>query len=215
MIRVLISAASAAMHAGLAALIAASPDLVVARSDMRHTTLAAEIEETHPDVVLLDLDWRNSDPIATLPATSTEPDAAALVVLADTPQSAWIADALRAGVHAILPRDATSGEIIAAVQAAATGLVALHPAVIAALIPAITTPARTLIPTTGIPALTPREIEVLDMLAQGLGNKIIARQLGISEHTVKFHIGSIFTKLNATSRTEAVTIGARLGLIML
>jgi DNA-binding CsgD family transcriptional regulator len=64
-------------------------------------------------------------------------------------------------------------------------------------------------------ALTPREIEVLGMLAEGLGNKSVARRLSISEHTVKFHVSSIFTKLNAKSRTEAVTLGARLGLIML
>jgi DNA-binding CsgD family transcriptional regulator len=63
--------------------------------------------------------------------------------------------------------------------------------------------------------LTPREIEVLGMLAEGLGNKTIARRLGISEHTVKFHVGSILAKLDASSRTEAVTLGARRGLIML
>jgi DNA-binding NarL/FixJ family response regulator len=63
--------------------------------------------------------------------------------------------------------------------------------------------------------LTPREIEVLGMIAEGLGNKIIAARLGISDHTVKFHIASIFAKLNAGSRTEAVTIGIRQGLIMI
>jgi two-component system, NarL family, response regulator YdfI len=63
--------------------------------------------------------------------------------------------------------------------------------------------------------LTPREVEVLHMLAEGLGNKTIARRLGISEHTVKFHVGSIFAKLNASSRTEAVTLGVRQGLVML
>jgi DNA-binding NarL/FixJ family response regulator len=58
-------------------------------------------------------------------------------------------------------------------------------------------------------------VEVLQMLAEGLGNKAIARRLSISEHTVKFHIGSIFSKLNASSRTEAVILGARQGLILL
>jgi DNA-binding NarL/FixJ family response regulator len=63
--------------------------------------------------------------------------------------------------------------------------------------------------------LTAREIEVLTMLAEGEGNKQIARRLGISEHTVKFHVGSILGKLNASSRTEAVTAGLRQGLIVL
>jgi len=65
------------------------------------------------------------------------------------------------------------------------------------------------------PPLTTREIEVLGMLAEGVGNKAIARHLDISEHTVKFHISSIFSKLNASSRTEAVILGARQGLILL
>ncbi|OLE69659.1 MAG: hypothetical protein AUI36_04615 [Cyanobacteria bacterium 13_1_40CM_2_61_4] len=61
--------------------------------------------------------------------------------------------------------------------------------------------------------LTPREIEVLRMLGEGLGNKMVADRLGISEHTVKFHISSIFTKLDASTRTEAVTLGIRQGII--
>jgi DNA-binding NarL/FixJ family response regulator len=63
--------------------------------------------------------------------------------------------------------------------------------------------------------LSPREIQVLSMLAEGVGNKTIAWKLGISEHTVKFHVASIMTKLNAGSRTEAVTQGIRRGLILI
>jgi NarL family two-component system response regulator YdfI len=63
--------------------------------------------------------------------------------------------------------------------------------------------------------LTPREAEILNMMAEGLGNKQIAWRLSISEHTVKFHISSIFTKLQVSSRTEAVTSGIRQGLIMI
>ncbi len=63
--------------------------------------------------------------------------------------------------------------------------------------------------------LTPREIEVLRMMAEGLGNKEIAVRLGISDHTVKFHISSILAKVGASSRTEAVTIGIRMGLVLL
>lgn len=63
--------------------------------------------------------------------------------------------------------------------------------------------------------LTPREIEILGMMAEGLGNKVIAARLGISTHTVKFHVASIFAKLDAGSRTEAVTIGVRQALIMI
>jgi DNA-binding NarL/FixJ family response regulator len=118
------------------------------------------------------------------------------------------------GVQAILPRSATAEEIVPTVVAAAAGLVVLHPDIFDSLLPVLPSTARTL-PTSPLQALTPREIEVLGMLAEGLGNKAIAGRLSISEHTVKFHVSSIFTKLNASSRTEAVTLGARQGLIML
>ncbi|MBD0364164.1 MAG: response regulator transcription factor, partial [Coleofasciculus sp. C3-bin4] len=82
------------------------------------------------------------------------------------------------------------------------------------LLPLRESPDPTLTPSL-LQSLTPREIEVLGMLALGLSNKTIAKRLGISDHTVKFHVSSIFTKLNASTRTEAVAVGARLGLIML
>ena len=111
----------------------------------------------------------------------------------------------------MLDRDATRDEIVAAVQAAAAGLVALEPRDAAALMGgAARAPAQS-----PVEPLTPREIEVLRMLAEGEGNKAIAFKLGISEHTVKFHVASILAKLHASSRTEAVTIGVRRGLILL
>ena len=98
-------------------------------------------------------------------------------------------------------------------QAAAAGLIVLHHESTAAILPLLSAAARP-IPTAGGETLTPREIEVLGMLAEGEGNKQIARRLGISEHTVKFHVGSILAKLGAATRTEAVTLGLRGGLIM-
>jgi DNA-binding NarL/FixJ family response regulator len=95
----------------------------------------------------------------------------------------------------------------AAVQAAAAGLVVLSPRDLEAMLPAAQ-PART------IEALSPREIEVLGMMAEGISNKEIAARMGISEHTVKFHVASIMGKLHAGTRTEAVMLGVRLGLIM-
>jgi DNA-binding NarL/FixJ family response regulator len=115
----------------------------------------------------------------------------------------------------VLPREAGAQEIAAAVRAAAAGLVVLHPDLAGAVGPA--TPARPAPRPSGAPTqpLTPREVEVLALLAEGFGNKAIAPRLGISEHTVKAHLASIFAKLHATTRAEAVVIGARQGLIML
>jgi DNA-binding NarL/FixJ family response regulator len=174
--------------------------------------LADGTERSRPDVVLVALE-RGDDAAPALPlgARSGLP---ALVLLADDPESVEAAEALRYGSRAVLPRDAQPEEITAAIEAVAAGLVVLHPDVAGALAPHLTPIGRP-VPASDGEALTPREIEVLSMLAEGAGNKIIARRLGISEHTVKFHVGSILGKLGASSRTEAVTLGVRQGLILL
>ena len=87
-----------------------------------------------------------------------------------------------------------------------SGLIVLHPQVINN---------QQLLKETNLQILTPREIEVLQMLTNGMSNKIVAQNLHISEHTVKFHVSSIFQKLDVSTRTEAVAVGVRLGLIML
>ncbi len=208
--RVLVAAASVITRAGLQALITTNPALTVVGSSSVAT--AQQVEALRPDVVLLELD--GSEP---LPETLLTLDAGlydfAVLILIDDPQGDRATEALRSGIQGILPLEATADEIIAAVEAVAAGLVVLHPDLVDSLLPVPS--ATRVLPADPNQALTPREVEVLGMLAEGLGNKTIARHLGISEHTVKFHVSSIFTKLNASSRTEAVTLGARQGLIML
>jgi DNA-binding NarL/FixJ family response regulator len=116
-------------------------------------------------------------------------------------------------VRAVLPREVTPEQLRAALEAAAAGLVVVHPAELETVLPA----------PVGLPAaldelpepLTPREREVLQMLAAGLANKEIAARLKISDHTVKFHVASILGKLGASTRTEAVSTGIRRGLVLL
>lgn len=218
MIRALVAAASPVVRAGLEALLARSASVAVVASTAGDS-LADDIETHEPQVVLFAME-RDEPVTSTLASRVTlSPDAAsrtpALVLLADAPNASWVAEAVRAGVRGVLPRDASPDEIVAALEAAAAGLVTL-PAELAAdfvsaLRPAIT--ARTPGPPTQ--PLTRREVEVLGMLAEGLANKNIAARLGISEHTVKTHVASILTKLDAFSRAEAVAIGARQGLILL
>lgn len=118
-------------------------------------------------------------------------------------------------VRAVLPRHASAREILAAVDATLSGLVTLTPDAVDILMRNATrTPVRLAAPT-GLVPLSPREREILALVADGLGNKIVAARLGISEHTVKTHVTSIFTKLGAESRAEAVAIGARIGALML
>ena len=113
----------------------------------------------------------------------------------------------------MLPSDMSPDQIVAGLEAAAAGLIVLHPAEVGAMFPAAEPASSPLAEL--IEPLTPRESEVLQMLASGLANKAIATRLAISEHTVKFHVASILGKLGAASRTEAVTLGIRRGIVLL
>ena len=132
------------------------------------------------------------------------------VVLTDTADPALLGAGLRSNIRAALSTDANASEIVAAVHSAANGLVTLHHP-LAELLLGDQRPA----PAALEEPLSARELEVLSMLAEGLSNKVLAYRLGISEHTVKFHVTSIMAKLRAGSRTEAVMNGIRRGLIMI
>jgi NarL family two-component system response regulator YdfI len=212
-IRVLIVATSEIVCAGLEALLAGHPTLVAVGRWQGTAELAPQLEVQRPDVVLLELESPDDDTLAMLEALIAGLHAPAFVVLTDNPYGTWAAELLRAGVQAVLPHQAPANEIVTAIEAAAAGLVVLQRDTVESLLPPLSPTPRAL-PDPSLQALTPREIEVLSMLAEGLGNKSIAWRLGISEHTVKFHLGSIFAKLHASSRTEAVTLGIRQGLIM-
>lgn len=244
-VRVLVAASSPVVRAGLEALLGASASVTVVGVAAGDAAAVAEhAERLRPDVVLVEVEPGGGDdegedrphgpPAALLAAlaahggeSSSAPSPAAVLLVPDADDAGhWAPAALRAGVRAVLPRTASAAEIALAVESAAAGLVVLHPEVAAALLAAavhadtVDHPApspRAALPDelASGPPLTPREIEVLGMLAEGLGNKQIAPRLGITEHTVKYHVASIFAKLGASSRTEAVMVGARRGLVML
>lgn len=162
-----------------------------------------EAAELSADVIVVDWDHEQAQELIEFAS-----DAPPLIVLAVDPQPPWLGEGLRAGIRGVLPRDASTAEIAAAIDAAAAGLVVLHPdAVDNAAV-------RTRAVAQG-EALSPREIEVLRLVAEGSSNKEIAWKLSISEHTVKFHLNSILSKMHAGSRTEAVMLGLRQGLIPL
>jgi DNA-binding NarL/FixJ family response regulator len=114
------------------------------------------------------------------------------------------------GARRTSSQDVTADQIIAAVHAAAAGLLVMPAEEGTAFLPRspMHEPVQEI-----VEPLTPREMDVLEMLAEGLSNKMIAHRLSISDHTAKFHVNSILAKLNAGTRTEAVTRGIRLGLI--
>jgi NarL family two-component system response regulator YdfI len=210
MIRVLVIVPSIVVRTGLEALITTDPTISVIGTSASLDTVIQPIEPLQADVILLDWSGQEDESIL-MSDTSFQ---AAIVLLVDDLPKGTIAELLRAGVRGVISNEATATEMVGAIAAVAAGLTVLHPDVMETLLPVLPATTRPL-PETPIQALTSREVEVLGMLAEGLGNKTIARRLTISEHTVKFHISSIFSKLNASSRTEAVILGARQGLIFI
>jgi DNA-binding NarL/FixJ family response regulator len=139
---------------------------------------------------------------------------ALLLLIEDHADLARLLPGIKARAWGILPLDSTADEMQVAVRALQQGLLVGAPELIEQL---LATPAqnRELLADHSVEALTERELQVLGLLAQGLANKQIAVELGISEHTAKFHVSGIYAKLGATSRTEAVRLGVRQGLIVL
>jgi DNA-binding NarL/FixJ family response regulator len=163
-----------------------------------------------PDVIVWDMGWQ---PLSALERIAEVRGQAAVVSLAaDRGTAIEAAPALLgAGARGLLLQSASSEALCAALHAVAQGLTVVDPVIAGALYAAPAPDARSAL----MEALTAREMEVVALIAEGLPNKTIARNLGISEHTVKFHVNAILTKLGAQSRTEAVVRATRLGLITL
>ena len=228
---VFIIADSDVVRAGLESVVAGEGGLTVAGSAADLSETAAQVREgATPDVVIFDAERQGEDTLGALRPFIEDlyegVDVPALVVIG-AEREEWLREALREGlVQAALPGVASSAEIIAAVVAVSNGLIAVDAETFASVLSTSTSDVDDLDGAQSYDerspsvepvrdALTPREREVLEMLAEGLSNKEIAWRMKISEHTVKFHIASIFGKLGASTRTEAVMQGIRRGLVMM
>lgn len=205
-LRVLVVAADSLVRTGLAALLRDQPGYAVVGQVDGSGDLATDLEAYYPDVLVWDLGW---DPVEALEHLGDLPDNAPPVValLADESQAplGWAA-----GARGLLLREVDSTSLVAATRAVAHGVVALDPRLAGTLLAT-----QDSAPPSAAGELTPREMAVLQLLAEGLPNKAIAQRLGISDHTVKFHVNALLGKLGAQSRTEAVTRAMRRGLISL
>jgi len=204
-IQLLLVADDPLARAGLGAILAGQPAVAVA-GQTGSADLAAAQHAFLPEVVVWDLGWEPARRMDALSAFADADAAPPVIALLATPDAA--SAALAAGARGLLPRDVDGAQIAAAAAAVAQGLLVFG-ADLVALPPALAQDGELVEP------LSPRELEVLRRMAEGLANKQIARELEISEHTVKFHVNAVLGKLGAQSRTEAVVRATRAGLILL
>ena len=212
MTRVLILARSPFTLAGLHAAVSADPRFEIVGQLSHSAETGPGLASVQEDVILFD--GLEGDIDEFLTGSFKEHRARRVVLLADDLTRSETIRLVQSGVQAILPRDSSPSEITSALEAVNEGLATFSPDFLRLLLPSpLDSGAQEFEYLTD--PLTARETEVLSLLAGGAGNKEIAGRLRISEHTAKFHVSSILSKLGATTRTEAVSRGYRLGLILI
>jgi len=209
-IRLLVADDHPMLREGLVAVLGTQPDFEVVGEASDGDEVVRLAERLVPDVILLDLEMPGTDGVAALERLRSAGSTARTVVFTAYDTDERILGSLRAGARGYLLKGASRQEIFGAIRTVHAGGSLLQPAVTDRLLERID---RGDGQDTG--NLTPRELEVLALLARGLKNAEIADRLFISERTVKFHVGSILAKLGADNRTEAVTIAAHRGLVRL
>ena len=194
MIEVLVVDDHRLVRAGLSTLLGATPDVKVV-GEAANGAEAVSIAHQHPpDVVLMDISMPVLDGVAATRQIVGEHPQTRVVALTSFSDDRRVSEILGAGAVGYVLKDTEPDELIAAIRAAASGQVPIDPRVAGALLPARGKPAD---------LLSEREAEVLRLAAQGLANKQIGRELGITERTVKVHLGNVFRRIGVSERTSA------------
>jgi DNA-binding NarL/FixJ family response regulator len=203
-IRIVLVDDHAVVRTGLAQLLDGSEGIEVVGAAATGAEAVVVVRDTRPDVVLMDLQMPEMDGVAATRRLLAETPGTQVLVLTSYSDAERIVAALDAGAVGYLLKDADPEEIISGVRAVSRGESPLHPRAARTLLTA-----RSASPTSG---LTPRELEVLGLVREGLANKQIARRLGISERTVKAHLTSTFARIGVVDRTQAALWAERHGI---
>jgi DNA-binding NarL/FixJ family response regulator len=225
-VKILIVARIPVIREGLKALLAAEKDFRVTTLSVSDSGAMLErVVRERPEVLLLDVEVLEQTGWAFLRDLQQLAPSIATLVISDAPTDRRITNALALGAHGYLLRDASPEQMSSSIRAAHAGMYVLHPMAAEALIArrAGTNDSLDSAPDDAdervtqdlIEPLSERELNVLRLMTRGLANKQIGAELFITEHTVKFHIRSILSKLGASNRTEAVTLALQKGLVTL
>jgi DNA-binding NarL/FixJ family response regulator len=205
-IRVLIVDDHAVVRRGLRSFLDLQPDVVVVGEAANGATAEEMTANLHPDVVLMDLVMPDTDGIATIRRLREGREKTTVLVLTSFLDDVHVFAALQAGAAGYLLKDVQPDDLVRAIRQVHQGESALHPKVAARLVQHTAQPA-------GFADFTPRERDVLRLLAEGFANKEIARRLSLSEKTVKTHVSNILQKLGVADRTQAALLAVRRGLV--
>ncbi len=209
-IRILVADDHPVVRDGLVAILSTQADFQVVGEAADGHEVIRQAESLRPDVILLDLEMPAMDGVEALQRLRADGNAARVLVFTVFDTDERILGAVRAGAQGYLLKGAPREEIFRAVRVVHAGGSLLEPVIASKLLHQVMREQSS-----PEPALTPRELAVLRLLARGLQNKEIANELTISERTVKFHVTAVLHKLGAGNRTEAVTLAAQRGLIHL
>lgn len=211
-LRVMIVDDQAIVRLGFQALLGAQPDITVVAIADNGRDAVQSATAIHPDVVLMDVRMPVMGGIDATRALQQLPHPPRVLVLTTFDLDEYVYDALRAGASGFLLKDAAPAQILEAVRIIGAGEAILAPAVTQRLIADFAS-RRILSPPPALALLTPRETEVFALVARGLANAEIARQLHLAEQTVKTHVSGVLLKLGLRDRVQAVVLAYESGLI--
>ncbi len=213
-VRVLIADDHAIVREGLITILQTSPDVEVVGEARDGAEAITKASELLPDIVLMDLRMGGMDDgiEATRLLRSTTPSAK-VIVLTNYDEEEDVFQSLRAGASGYLLKDVGPAELINAVRTVSQGYSLIHPSVARRVLREFSKPHGERAPVASIEDLTPREVEVLSLVAQGRSNKEIAGLLCIAERTVKTHVSNILSKLQMSDRTQAALFAVKQGLV--
>ena len=216
MIRTLVADDQEVVRAGFTALLDTQPDVVVVASASDGAEAVRLSNEHRPDVVLMDVRMPLMDGIeATRQICQGNGDGPRILILTTFDLDEYVYDALQAGASGFLLKDVPAETLFEAVRVIAAGEALLAPAITRRLIAEfVRLRPRPQAPTNGLDGLTPRETEILGLVAEGLSNREIAHQLVLSDETVKTHVSHVLRKLGLRDRAQAVVVAYESGLVV-